>query len=901
MRSVCTFLGSLFLVFNCFAQAPKQGPRTTRPISDPNPVPAYIPSPKNTTDTAKKAIITSIDSLKKGEDDAFKSIVNYVSSDSTVMEDDYVYLFRNGEVKFEDIELKADYIRISLKKNEIFAKGSTDSTKKQIGTPVFTQAGTTYNADSIRYNFRSKKGIIKQLITQQGDGFVQGQNVKKDQDDNMFLLKGHYTTCDLSHPHFYVNMSKFKVANNPKKGTKQVISGPFNLVINDIPLPVGLPFGYFPMPKQKEIGTSGILMPTYGEEPRGRGFYLRDGGYYFAISEYLNATVTGQIYSRGSWGLGLSSDYKKLYRYNGQFSLQFNRNTTGDEANPQVTPDFQIRWSHSPQSFGRSTFSASVNASTNGFGARNSFNTNTYLQSAVGSSVQYSLQLGTFGRASSSFRVNQNMQNRSLDAGVDYSFGINQFQPFLRKNAITPSLLDQFRLALDVSGSFSANNQIRATNFGYSFNAKLENPKYSRDTTLRINSLDALGEMFGNGELRNRYSVPISLPNFKLFKYLNLTPSFNYQGEIFTKRQNFRYTGRDTVAVQSESGLFNTYNYSFSMSMNTRFYGTFRFKKLGRLQAIRHTVNPTVSANFAPDFSKEDFGFFQRVQVNNKNDYVYAPRFSGLSSAPGPVGGLSFGLTNTFEAKLKSKSDTAAKAFEKIPLLDNFSMNGGYNFLADSLRLSNITMSTSANLLKKINIAFGAVFDPYQYIAADGFYTGKKINRFLFEKGQLAALQNANLSISTNFLPPKAKKKTEEKTSPNATPEQMKQIRQNPNAYVDFDIPWQLNVSYQWSLIKPGLAASQMVSSATFSGSLSLTPKWQVTFNSGYDFNYKAITYSNISLNRDLHCWAMAFNWTPAAQGARANTYSFEIYAKSSILRDLKLSRRRTFYDRGVF
>jgi LptD protein len=887
------------LVANAQKKTPKQAPQTTALAAKALAKPLI-----NADSTKADSLKVNADSLKKDEMDSFKSSLKYVSEDSTITDivNKITYLYGNARVNYEDIELKADYIRIDWSKNEVFAKGTLDTaTKKKVNFPVFKQGGTNYNADSMRYNFKTKKGIIRAIITQQGEGFVQGKNVKKDQEDNLYLVKGLYTTCDLEHPHFHINMSKFKVANNPEKGTKQVISGPFNLVINDVPLPIGLPFGFFPMPKQKEAGTSGIIFPQYGNEPQGRGIYLRDGGYYFAINQYINATVTTQFYSRGGWGVGVSSQYKKLYRYQGNLSMNYNYNTTGDEANPRGTPDFQIRWSHSPQSYGRSTFSASVNASTNGYSVRNSYDTRSYLQSAMGSSVQYSHTFGTVARSSVSLRVNQNMATRALDAGINYSFGINQFQPLHRKDGTPNAFLDAFRMSLDVTGDYSFTNQIRVSSYGYNFNAKIENQTYTKDTTLKVN-FSTLPELLRNAQMKTRYSIPITLPSFRVFKYINITPSFTYQGEIYTRRQSFRYNGKDSVLVSSDEGFFNTYNYSFAMSANTRLYGTYRFKNLGRLQAIRHTINPSVSASLAPNFGGENFGFFQKVQVNQKGDFVYAPRFVGLTSAPTAVAALSFGITNTLEAKLKSKYDTSAKGFEKVPLLNNLSLNGSYNFLADSLKLSDISLSTSANLLKKFNINLNATFDPYQYVATEGFSTGKKINKLLIEQGTLAALKTANFSLSTNFKPKTASDAAAKKTTPNATPEQLKRLKENPEAYVDFDIPWALNLSYQWSYSKVGTETTpRIVSSATFSGDFSLTPKWKFTFNSGYDFKYKAITYSQIGITRDLHCWAMAFNWTPAAQGARANTYSFDLYVKSAMLRDLKLSRRRTFYDRGVF
>lgn len=889
--------GCLLVLFCGFSFSPLIAQRpTTRPIAN---------APRDSVVAKRDSIVIALpDSLKK-KDGVLEAMVKYTARDSIIMSEDQkiVYLYGDAKVEYSDINLKAEYIQLDYSKNEMFARGVTDSLKgNKVGFPIFKQGESTYNADSIRYNFKTKKAIIKSVVTQQGEGFVQGKQVKKDDEDNLYLRRGIYTTCDLAHPHFFIAASKLKIAQNKKKGTKQVVAGPFNLVINDIPLPIGLPFGFFPFPKQKEQGTSGIIFPKYGEEPRGRGFYLRDGGYYFAISEYIGVQVLGQIYSKGGWGLGTTGDYRKLYRYNGNFSLQFNRNTTGDEARPNPTNDFRVQWSHTPVTHGNHSFSASVNASTNGYNARNAFNTQQYLQSAVGSSVSYSQVLGNIGRAGASLRLNQNVSSKTVDASTDFNFGVNQFTPLKRKNAVTTSqFAEQFRLALDFSGSYSVNNQIQRGLTQLPFNVKVSGVTSTRDTILPVTGQN-LPELLRNARFTGRYSIPLTLPNFKVLRFINVTPGFNYQGEIFTRKFRYTYVPSDTaVKIDTTRGLFSSYNYGFSVSANTRIYGTFYFKKLGRIQAIRHVMAPSISFGATPDFSKARYGMYQWVQVNQKRDSVIISRYGSASGSPGASGSISFSIQNTLEAKLRSKSDTAAKQSEKINLLDNFSVGGSYNLLADSLRLSDLSFAATTNLLKRFNVNFNAIFDPYLYVKEDGYFTGKKVDKFLLiEERKLAALKAANFSVSTSFQPRQAREKKKQ-SSPNATPAQTQFVQNNPDLYLDWEVPWNLNVSYQWSYTKTGLAPKQTVSSATFNGDLSLTQKWKFTFSSGYDFAQKVITYTNIGITRNLHCWDMSFNWTPAAQGARANTYSFDLYVKSAILKDLKISRRRTFYDRGVF
>lgn len=900
LRLCIAFLLYFITLIVIFAQSPIRQPKAN---STPSLKLPTIKAPQNKSAKGDSIVVAIPDSLKKPEG-VLEAEVKYSARDSIIMSEDQkiAYLYGDAKVTYGDINLQAEYIQLDYSKNELFARGILDSLQqKHIGFPIFKQGDGTYNADSIRYNFKTRKAIIKSVVTQQGEGFVQGKQVKKDNEDNLYLRRGLYTTCDLVHPHFYIAASKLKIATNKKKGTKQVIAGPFNLVINDIPLPIGLPFGFFPFPKQKEQGTSGIIFPKYGEEPRGRGFYLRDGGYYFAINQYIGLQVLGQIYSKGGWGLGATGDYRKLYRYNGNFNLAFNRNTTGDEAFPNPTNDFRVQWSHTPVTHGSHSFSASVNASSNGYAARNSFDTRSYLSSAFGSSVSYTQTFGNFGRAGGSMRLNQNVSTKTVDASTDFNFGINQFTPLKGKKSIGNQFVDQFRMALDFSGSYSINNQIQSGLSQLPFTVKVNNATYKKDTILPVNGKN-LSELLRNARFTGRYSIPISLPNFKLFRYINVTPGFNYQGEIFTRKFRYSYVPADTsVRIDTTKGIFSSYNYSFSMSTNTRVYGTLYFKKLGRLQAIRHIMAPSISFSATPDFSKAKYGLYQWVQVNQKKDSVLVSRFGNSSGSPGASGSISFSLSNTLEAKLGSKSDTSAKQSEKINLLDNLSFSASYNLLADSLNLSDISMSATTNILKRFNVNFGATFDPYLYVKEDGYYTGKKVNRYLIAEGKgFAALKSANFSISTSFRPPQAKEK-KQKTTPNATDQQLEFVKNNPDLYVDWDIPWSLNVSYQWSMNKTGLAPKQIVSSATLNGDFSLTEKWKFNFSSGYDFAQKVVTYTNIAITRNLHCWDMAFNWTPAAQGARANTYSFDLYVKSSLLKDLKISRRRTFYDRGVF
>lgn len=930
------------------------------------------------------------DSLQNA--DSFATTVKYQSKDSTIYAADgqTVELFGDASVVYGEISLKADYIRLNYLTNEVYAKGRYDSTsQKWIGRPVFQDGEGKYDTKEIRYNFKSKKGKIQGVITQQGEGNIRGQNVKKDAEDNLYIGKAIYTTCNLATPHFHINASKLKVVHN-----KQVVAGPFNLAISQVPLPIGLPFGFFPFPKKKDIGVSGIIVPQYGEEPNGRGYYLRDGGYYWAVNENLGLQFKGQIYSRGSWGVGLSSAYNKRYRYSGGLNIQFNRNRSGDRVDlSQQAPrnDFAFSWSHSPVPRGRGSFSANVNVSSNSFNQFNSSTgTNAYISNVAGSSVQYSRQFGQYARAGANIRVNQQFgqinrvtnvrENGKTDISSDFNFGINQIAPFALKGG-TGRWYESFRVGLDVSGSIGISNTIRTqvdtSGLGFPVLTNLtaistvqrvldsiarataiRNGEVVTDPNLIAFNMANLNRIWENRTIQANYSIPISLPNFKLLRYINLTPGFSLQGSIYTKKLNYTYLGydntlaidpttglylsdRNKVRIDTLRGIFPSYNFSANVSMNTRFYGTY-FIRGKRIEAIRHTVAPSISFSYVPDFTNPTFGLFQTLPAQGSLTTLAEYRrtlsvFRGLggsgSSASTQSAFITFGVVNQLEMKVRTRGDSTGQDFKKIPIFDNISVNGSYNLLAPDYNLSPITVSANTQIFKNVSFNFSSSFDPYatrpyggaayyallaatsgasaipgntysQLLLRTLGYDNQQYERvpklYAFQAGQgLARLTNLQAYISTRLAPKQADKK---KSSPNATDATMKAINNNPDLYVDFTIPWSLNVSYTFGLTKLTPEISQIVQALTLTGDLSLTPKWKITFNTGYDFQFNSPTLTTIGINRDLHCWEMAFNWTPySGSNIRSGNYSFDLRVRSSILQELKLSRRRSFYDNGGF
>jgi lipopolysaccharide export system protein LptA len=864
---------------------------------------------------------TAADTLSNPDDLEF--LVKYDSEDSTISDValKQVHLYGNAVVTYGTINLKANYIRLNWVTNEVYAVGTYDSTaKKMVGDPIFQDGAQVYNTKEIRYNFKSKKALIQGIVTTEGDGNIRGEKVKKDAEGNFYIQHSMYTTCNLTHPHYFINAPKIKMVNQ-----KQVISGPFNLVIGDVPLPIALPFGFFPFPKKKEIGTSGILFPTYGEEPNGRGFYLRDGGYYFAISEYVNAAITGQIYSSGSWGVGLASTYSKRYQYNGNFAFRMARNNSSDEIRRRTgqgaSNDFSLVWSHSPKPRGNSTFSANVNITSSNYNQMQELQTTKYTSNVATSSVQYTRTMGQYLRGAASVRVNQNFgqfnattqrkEGGKTNISSDFSLGVNQIAPFAM-NGGRGRWYESFRLGLDFNGTYALSNSLSSIDTSYSSlgfrvsNLEADSNRIGRTQLVDFNVAN-FNPILKDAQFTGRYSLPISLPNFKLLKFINLTPSMSLNGEVFTKQYHYTYTGGNTVRIDTIKNAVGTeYSFSFGGGLNTRFYGTF-FVKGRRLEAIRHTVIPSLSFGYTPDFTGNGYGFYQDVQYNIKGDTKRLSRFRGVGT--GVSNGrassiITFNLNNSFEMKLKSKSDTAASQFEKVSLLDNLGLTAFYNLLADSLNLSNIAVNANARIGKNLNLNFNMNLDPYAY-EANGTQAGRKINKYAITQGQgLAGLQNLGFTLGTNFSPKSSSDKTKPTPGGNstATPEQREFVQNNPDMYVDFSIPWNVNLNYNFGLTKTGLSNAMLIQAIQVTGDLSLSKNFKISVNTGFDFTAFQPTITSLTLYRDLHCWDMSLSWTPfAGNAARASNYNFTLKVKSSILQDLKVTRRRSFRDLGEY
>ncbi len=887
---VCSFLSSV----GAYAQVEKP----VRPPSGQLPArPDSIRPPlSDSTQIKNDTLNTAADSTKAPPKKDIETTIFYSARDSinSNMQKKIIKLYGNAKIRYGSIELEADEIVIDYNTSTITANGSLDSLGRRVGFPIFKDGGQTYETADMIYNFKTKRAKISEVVTKQGEGFIHGDRVYKNNKNELFSINNAYTTCDLAHPHFRIISRKSKAIPGDK-----IVSGPFYMEFMDVPTPLGFAFGIFP---QQRKSQSGILMPTYGEE-KTRGFFLKNGGYYFDISDFIKLGITADLYSKGSSALAINSIYKKRYAYQGNLSFNYtnNRLTQNVEDNSR-TKDFRITWSHSPQTKGTGRFSASVNAATATFTTNNyvpitstssssSFNATTR---KLSSNVSYSKTFaGTPFNLGLNVRHSQDLFTKQVDLQApDLTFNMNNVYPF--KNS-TNRVLQNFALRLTSAATNSVTNRTKI---------KLEDGT-SKDTVSAFN-MQTIPTLFKNGKKGVRHSFPLST-SVKLFRYFTLSPSLSYDELWYFEKLNWGLSddGKTAVVKDTIPGFNRVSNYSGSVSLTTRIYGTWINKnKQAKVKAIRHVVNPTVSYSFAPDFSSDKFGYYQTF-TTSENVVIQKSRHEGFvygSSRQGRSGTMSFGIGNTVEMKVRGKKDTVDR---KVSLLNSFQISSGYNLLADSFALSNIALSANTNVLDgKINVNVSGTLDPYQYLLRSidekGNVSQRRINKYVWNGrgltlGQLSAV---NFNFSTNLNPKgrKSDQTTREKVAnaPNVSQSDKEYIMKNPEMYVDFDIPWNLRINYTVAYSRPGYQKANVTQAIRFNGDLSVTEKWKVDFNSGFDFQSKKFTQSQFGIRRDLHCWQVSVSWVPFG---RYQNYNFSIGIKSGMLRDLKLDRQRTFLD----
>lgn len=843
-------------------------------------------SPMSVKDTTKSIIRDTTSQRKKAA--GLDEVVEGKNTDSLYYDviNRKVYIYNEGDIKYADKSLKADFMRIDMNTKEIYAYGKPDSvdgkaTKTQ---PVFTDGGGSYTMDTITYNFDSEKALIRGVATQQGDGWLVGGRIKKQPDNSINIQHGKYTTCEhTDHPHFYLAMTKAKVIPG-----KKIITGPAYLVMEDVPIyPLCIPEGFFPVTTGAK---SGLLMPTYGEDGA-RGFFLRGLGYYFILSPHMDLALTGGIYTLGSWEVNASSRYVKRYKFSGNLNFDFSSIKTGDkgEADYIKQNNFKFTWTHSqdPKANPGSTFSASVNLSTSGYSKYSATSLNDILATQTNSSISYSKSwAGTPFSLSMNMAISQNSQTKAISVTFpNVVFNVARIYPFKRKEAVGKQRWYE-KISFTYTGKLT--NSASAA----------ENAIFSKET-------------FRNMKNGVEHTIPVS-SNFTLFKYINLTPSFNYTERWYFKRQmqEWNPVTNKVDKLDPEYGFYRIYNYNASVSMNTTIYGMWQMKKkTAKVQAVRHTITPSVGASYMPDFGDQKFGFYKVVQSDSLGGHtLYSPYSDNAYGIPGrgAAASINFSLKQSLEMKVLSKRDTSG--VKKLKIIDDLSLSGSYNFLADSLGLSNISMSLRTTIYGNFGINLSATLDPYQVTPQ-----GVRINKLMFKKGLPGRIMSTGWSFGYTFKSRNDKSQAAINDINTIPPEYFNPFsdpyglmdpvlrrQYMAQAYYDFSIPWNLGfnyvISYNASYTNNGTTGYKKNVNQTlgFNGSINLTPKTGISFTSGFDIQNKKLTTTSISITRDLHCWQMSFVWIPFGSH---RSWSFNIGVKAASLADLKYDKSQTMYD----
>lgn len=819
---------------------------------------AYAQSPDSTLQ-AVPLQDTTTKTVTKGD---LEEQVDYSARDSIRVDakNKMAYLYGDAVLTYGEMKLTADFITIDFDRKIITAIGtSIEGSDSIIGMPVFEEGETKYQARRIDYNIESKKGRLADLRTQEGEGFIHGKNVKKDQWDNIYVGDAKYTTCDLDTPHYYIGAKKLKIIPG-----KQVITGPANLVVEGVETPLFIPFGFFPLPNKQK---SGVIIPAYGNSAN-RGYFLSNFGYYFAISDYMNLSVTGDAYFRGSWATRVASDYNRRYRFNGNFYLSYANNLFGskEDLDFRQSKDYQIRWTHQQDNKARpnTRFSANVNINSSQNLLNNSNNIQDIVSTTQQSSISWSkvMHEGKYN-LSTNFRHSQNTTQKDVTFSLpDVSFGVARVLPFERKTQVGKKKWYE--------------------NLGLSYQGNLRNQISTKDSLLF--TPETLTENMRNGV---SHSIPVST-SIKAFKYFTFNPSFNYNEYWYfrTIRKEL-----DTNTNRLESRDINQFEraatYSTGANMTTRFYGMYTFNGK-KILAMRHAVTPQFGFNYAPDFSEAKYGYYQTTRsdtldATETTDYSIFEQ--GILGGPGTgqQGLFSFSLNNNFELKVRKGKDSTART-EKIKLIDQLSFRTAYNIFADSLKLQPIAANFRTTLFRIFSVNADGTYDPYALDSA-----GRRIDTYQKDVSKkLARLTRGNISVNFGLNPDLFNGKGSDDAD---------EARAKSSAYrqgkVDFSIPWSLQMGYNFNYNKPAYEKSE-TQTLTFNGDVSLTKKWKVGFTSGYDLTRKELATSSFDLHRDLHCWEFSFNWIP--NGYR-QSFVFTINVKSTTLRDLKVNKRSFWYD----
>ncbi len=867
---------------------------TIRKSTDRSPLQAdsaYLDTTRSGSRVFTPAQILAGDTLTEQQEESssaeIDAEVHYSAADSVILSIDgkKIFLYKQAKVSYLDITLEADYIEFDMTTNEVFAKGLPDSTGTIVGRPVFQDGDQKIEAHRLRYNFNSKKGYIEVVRTEQEGGYLHAEKTKKDQYGHIHIKDGKYTTCNAEHPHFYIALTKAKSIPGDK-----IISGPAYLVIEDVPMPVGLPFGFFP---NKRTSTSGVLIPSYGEEVR-RGFYLQDGGYYWAINDYMDLRMTGSIYTNGTWGIRAGSSYKLRYRFTGTVDMRYFKNIYGEKGLPDYrkSVDYSINWSHSqdPKANPTRQFRASVNLSTQRFDQNHSRQLETALTNTKQSSISYQKRWPNSPfNLTASVNHSQNSNTGNVDLNLpNVSFTMARIYPF---NFNKDNAKKKWYQQIQLSYTSSLNNKIRTI-----------------DTLLFTKHV---WDHMNNGF---KHDIPV-VWNYKpkKMRVLTISPNLSYSGVAYTSHINkYRelYTTTDTsyyrTVVDTIPGLSYAHAIypSIGMSLAPKIYGMYQFTNPNsKIVAIRHVMSPTVSFSYIPNLSDILPNYYRELKDENgkvlETYSIFQGYLYGTPTLRRRVRTMNFALRNNVEAKVRVETDSTMET-NKVSILDNFNFNTSMNF-DDSVKFTPISFNGNTRLLKgKLNVNFRGSMDPY---AQDSL--GRRINKAEFsQSGKLVRLTNFGFSTGMRFQGGSGKKEStgEEQQAEEQVPLTAMETPENPydrfqqdyyGEYVDFSIPWSINLNYDFNYTRR-LGSSTVIQTVRMNGDFSLTPKWKIGFSTGYDIKNLKVTTSNMSIYRDLHCWEMRLTAVPFG---RYKSFNFQINVKSSILRDLKYEKRIPWQD----
>ena len=830
-----------------------------------------------------------------------ETTINYSAKDSIFydLKSQKIKLYGNSKIDYGEINLEAYEILVDWNDKTLDANYLTDSTGKKIGKPIFSEGNQSYETDKITYNFDSRKAKIKGIVTQLDDAYMQGEDVKKNEEDELFISHAMYTTCNLEEPHFHISSGKIKVIPG-----KKVVSGPFHLKFGDVPTPLGFIFGMFPQPKKK---VSGLIMPNYGEEKR-RGFYLRDGGYYFAVNDHIDLRLTGDIYSKGSYGMTLGSSYKKRYSYSGNLRFNYNKSKLGDFENPSTSNDFSFSWSHTPDAKGKSSrFSSSVNFQTNSYNQNKNLvysDFNESINAQFNSNISYTKTFkGSPFNLSANLRHSQNVQTKKVNLTLpDVSYNMSRIYPFKNLGKLGKTALGK----ISISHRFNGKIELTNGSVGNSLSGlNILNSSNNFSEQIDFN-MDNLNSIIDRSKIGGKHTIPIST-SFNLLKYFTVSPSVNYNEIWYFKKLSYNYNElEDGIEIDTTNSFQRAWSYSSAFALSTRIYGTVFFKK-GKIKAIRHVISPEISMSFSPDFTKPKFGYYENVQINSEGDTKLLSKYENfLFGSPriGSSASMNFYIGNNLEMKVVDKNDTISGT-RKIKIFDNLSFSSSYNFLADSFRLAPVRFSTRTSFFKRlINLSVSGNIDPYTFkldsisensSGIKNVYQ-RRVDELAYKNNQgIGSLAYISMSLGFRFSAKDfLSEDEEEKDSSFGTREEIDYINSNIAEYIDFNVPWSINASYNLNRRKLGFRDPTITQTLTFSGDVSISEKTKISFRSGYDFKFKMLTQTSINATRDLHCWRINFSWVPFG---RFQSYNLSINAVSALLQDLKLEKRSRFFD----